>query len=140
MKFYWTSLVAAGIALTSFSAYAGARWYWGVFINKSDDGSGNFGGTLGATRNWADPNPYLGCYYYTTSASGSSFGPPGWKWAYCYGYNGTQFATCTTTDPTLMDTISKLQGDSYVFVAFDTGGTCNEVDIGAQSAAPPKAL
>jgi hypothetical protein len=131
MKLYWTSVVAATIAATSFAAYAGAKYNWPVFINKNADGSGNAGGTLGATRNSGDSGRTLGCYYDTYAS--------GWKSAYCYANDTRQFATCGTTDSVLLDTISKLQGDAYLWFEFDSQGQCTGVEIGSQSFAPPKA-
>ena len=91
-------------------------------------------GTLGSTRNTSDTVAQLGCYY-------ENF-PPAWgsyKYASCYGNDGTKSLSCGTTDPALTDTISRLSGDGYLWVQVDSAGNCTRVQIGSQSTAPPKA-
>ncbi|HEX4420771.1 MAG TPA: hypothetical protein VH165_22805 [Kofleriaceae bacterium] len=134
MKYRLMSLAAAGVLATSVMAYAGAKWISPVYIIKNTDGSGSMGGDLGSTRNTADTVQRFGCYY-------ENF-PPAWgsyKYASCYGYDGTKGLSCGTTDPALTDTISRITGDGYLWVQVDASGNCTRVQIGAQSFTPPKA-
>jgi hypothetical protein len=134
MKARLIGLVTAGLLATSVAAYAGAKWVSPVYVIKNSDGSGTMGGTLGSTRNTADTVVQLGCYYESfTSAFGS------YKYASCYGYDGTKSLSCGTTDPALTDTISRISGDGYLWVQVDSSANCTRVQIGAQSWAAPKA-
>jgi hypothetical protein len=130
MKSHWAGLVTAGALMTSVLAYAGQKWIDPVYISKNADGSGSMGGTLGSTRNTSDTVKRFGCYY-------ENFGS--YQYASCYGYDGTKSGSCGTTNPAITDTISKLQGDSYLWVQFDSNGNCTRVQIGSQSYAEPKA-
>lgn len=134
MRYRLMGLVAAGALAASVMAYAGAKTIYPVYVIKNADGSGSMGGTLGSTRNIADTVSQLGCYY-------ENF-PPAWgsyKYASCYGYDGTKSLSCGTTDPALTDTISRITGDGYLWVQVDNAGNCTRVQIGAQSWAAPKA-
>jgi len=134
MKHRLIGLVAAGVLVTSAAAFGGAKWTSPVYVNKNADGSGTMGGTLGSTRNTSDTVAQLGCYY-------ENF-PPSWgsyRYASCYGYDGTKSLSCGTTDPALTDTISRLSGDGYLWVQVDNAGNCTRVQIGSQSWAAPKA-
>jgi hypothetical protein len=126
-----TMIVAAGL-LASSAAYAGAKWGYQVYVSPNSDGSGSFVGTLGSTRNTADSTSQMGCYYENLPA------PWGYKYASCYAYDGTHSASCGTTDPQQTDTISRLQGDAYLWVQYDASGNCTRVQIGSQSWAAPK--
>jgi hypothetical protein len=135
MKSQLMGLVAVAAVAVSGMAYAGAKWTSDIYISKNSNGSGSMSGTLGSIRNSSSTSTQLGCYY-------ENF-PPSWgsyKYASCYGYDGTQYGSCGTTDPAITDTISKLQGDSYLWVEFDGNGNCTRVQIGSQSTAPPKSL
>ena len=133
MKARIVGLVAAGVMATTLMAYAGEKWIYPVYINRNVDGSGSMGGTLGGTRNSADTVSRFGCYYESfTPAYGS------YKYASCYGYDGTNYLSCGTTDPALTDTISRITGDGYLWVQVDNAGNCTRVQIGSQSFAAPK--
>jgi len=121
------------VLATSAIAYAGAKWSYSVYITKNADGSGSMTGTLGSTRNSADTVSQLGCYYENLPA------PWNYKAASCYGYDGTKSLSCSTTDPLMTDTISKLTGDAYLWVQVDKNANCTRVQIGSQSWAAPKA-
>lgn len=115
-------------------ADAGQKWVYPVWVAKNADGSGSMGGTLGSTRNSADTVTRLGCFYESfTTAYG------GYKYASCYGFDGTNQLSCGTTDTALTDTIARLQGDAFLWVQADAAGNCVRVQIGAQSYAAPKA-
>jgi hypothetical protein len=134
MKYGLIGLVAAGALATSVTAYAGLKWVYPVNINKNADGSGTMDGTLGSTRNTGDTVARLGCYYENFPPAYGSY-----KYASCYGYDGTKSLSCGTTDPALTDTISRLSGDGYLWVQVDSAGNCTRVQIGSQSWAAPKA-
>jgi hypothetical protein len=134
MNMRMVGLVAAGVMATALVAQAGLKWTYPLYINKNADGSGDMGGTLGSTRNSADTVSRFGCYYESfTPAFGS------YKYASCYGYDGTKSLSCGTTDPVLTDTISRISGDGYLWVQVDAAGNCTRVQIGSQSFAAPKA-
>lgn len=126
---------AAVVAFASASALAGAKYVYPVSIAKNSDGSGSMYGTLGSVRNSADTTTRLGCYYESFTVANGNY-----KYASCFGYDGTQYLSCGTVDPALTDTISRLQGDAYLWVQVDANGNCTRVQIGAQSWAAPKAL
>jgi hypothetical protein len=133
MRYRLIGLVAAGAVATSVLAHAGAKWAFPVSIIKNADGSGSMTGTLGSTRNTADAAVQLGCYY-------ESLPPPwGYKYASCFGSDGSKYLSCVTTDAALTDTISRIAGDGYLWVEVDNAGYCTRVQIGSQSWAPPKA-
>ena len=123
-------LAMAGVMATSVVAFAGAKYISSVYINKNADGSGSMGGDLASTRNNADSVSRFGCYY-------ENFGT--YKYASCYGYDGTKFLSCGTTDAAVTDTIAHLAGDGYLWVQVDASANCTRVQIGAQSYTPPKA-
>lgn len=124
----------AALALVSASALAGAKWTYPVSIQKDATGAGSMVGTLGSIRNSADTVTHLGCYY--------EHFPSTWRnypYASCFGYDGTQWLSCYTTDPALTETIARLQGDSYLWIAVKADGTCDRVQIGTHSWGAPKA-
>lgn len=127
-------LVAVVLMASVLVANAGERWTAPVYIYKNSDGSGSMGGSLGSTRNTPDSYQRFGCYYESFTVTYGSY-----KYASCYGYDGTKGLACGTTDPALTDTISRLQGDGYLWVQVDASGNCTRVQIGAQSFYAPKA-
>lgn len=135
MKIHIFGLTAASIIAATPVAYAGLKWVDPLYLVVNADGSGSMGGTLGSTRNSVDTVSRFGCYYESfTPAYGS------YKYASCYGYDGTKSLSCGTTDPVLTDTISRITGDGYLWVQVDNAGNCTRVQIGSQSFAAPKAL
>lgn len=132
MKSKLMGLVAVAAVAVSGMAYAGAKYGYDLYINKSADGSGSMYGTLSSVRNSTSTTSQFGCYYENFPTSW------GYSYASCYGYDGSQYASCGTTDPRITDTISKLQGDSYLWVEFDGSGNCTRVQIGTQSWIAPK--
>jgi hypothetical protein len=127
---------AAAFALAAMSAgaLAGSKSAYPVSIAKNADGTGYMVGSQASTRNSASPSATFGCYY-------EAF-PPSWgggKFVSCSGYNGTIFLSCSTTDPAIADTISKIASDSYLWVEVATPGICTRVQIGSQSWLEPKA-
>lgn len=126
-------LVAALLMASTLVASAGEKWTYPVYIYKNTDGSGSMGGSLGSTRNTSDTVQRFGCYYeHFTVAWGN------YKYASCYGYDGTKGLSCATSDPALTETISRVQGDGYLWVQVDASGNCTRVQIGAQSFLAPK--
>jgi hypothetical protein len=127
-------LAMMGVLATSAIALAGAKYLSSVYVVKNADGSGSMGGDLGSTRNTSDAVQRFGCYYESFTAGYGSY-----KYASCYGTDGTKSLSCGTTDPALTDTISRLPGDGYLWVQVDASGNCTRVQIGSQSYSPPKA-
>jgi len=127
----WLSVT---VLATSAVAYAGAKYNYQVYVSKNADGSGYMYGTLGSTRNSSDTVSRLGCYYEGFTPTYGNY-----KYSSCYAYDGSKSISCGTMDPILNETISKLQGDSYLYVEVDKNGNCTRVQIGSQSYAAPKA-
>lgn len=127
-------LVVAGVIAAAPLTYAGQKWVYPLYMIVNADGSGSMEGTLGSTRNSADTLARFGCYYENFTAAWGSY-----KYASCYGYDGTRSLSCGTTDPALTDTISRITGDDYLWVQVDNAGNCTRVQIGSQSFAEPKA-
>lgn len=135
MRFRLFCLVVAGVIAAASMTYAGEKWVSPVYLIVNADGSGNMGGMLGSTRNSADTVSRFGCYYESFTAAYGSY-----KYASCYGYDGTKGLSCGTMDPALTDTIAHITGDGYLWVQVDNAGNCTRVQIGSQSFAAPKAL
>lgn len=127
-------LIAALLVGTALVSQAGQKWVYPVSVIRQADGSGSMGGSLGSTRNTSDTIARFGCYY---EAFTTAYG--GYRYASCYGTDGTQSLSCGTTDPALTDTIAQLKGDSYLWIQVDAAGNCTRVQIGAQSFLAPKA-
>lgn len=125
----------AALALASASALAGAKWSYPVSIQRdATTSAGSMVGTLGSIRNSADTVSQLGCYYERFTAAWGNY-----PYASCFGYDGTQWLSCYTTDPALTETIARLQGDSYLSVVVKADGTCERVQLGVHSWGAPKA-
>ena len=105
-----------------------------IYVYKTWDGSGYISGTPASARNLGDTSVQLSCFYENYPPSMGAY-----RFATCYAYDGSQYASCSTNDPWLTETLSKIQSDSYVWVAFDKAGTCTRVQIGSESYSPPKA-
>jgi hypothetical protein len=133
MKINTIAAVTLGLVATSALAYAGAKYTQLVYITKNADGSGTMGGSLSSTRNSSDTTARFGCYYENFTAANG-----GYQYASCYGTDGSKSLSCSTTDPALTDTISKLTGDGYLWVQVDANARCVRVQIGSQSFTPPK--
>ncbi len=121
--------VALGLAFAS-PAFAGAKITNPILITKNADGSGSFQGTLSDIRAQA-AYAWIYCFSYAWPGSGGNY-------SYCYASDGSQGASCSTRDPNLVDKITRLAGDSYVYLAYDASGTCTTVSLGQGSWTSPK--
>ena len=132
-KYIPISVCVALILAGGSAAHAGAQWIDTLYFAKNADGSGSVQGSLASVRNSiGDSVSQFGCYHIAY--------PGGYQYSSCYATDGTHSLACGTADPTLNDTISKLQGDQYLYFAVDTQGNCTSVETGSQSMFPPKQL
>jgi hypothetical protein len=49
------------------------------------------------------------------------------------------WGNCSTTNANMIDAIEALEGDGYIYVAWDEAGHCTQVSSYVESSAPPKA-
>jgi hypothetical protein len=129
------AVAATATLAMSAAALAGSRSAYPVFISRAADGTGYMVGSQASTRNTADTAISYGCYY-------EAF-PPAWgggKFVSCSGFNGSISLNCSSSDPAIVDTISKIAADSYVWIEVAQPGVCTRVQIGSQSWLAPKAL
>lgn len=125
-KIVRSAVVVLGLLLAA-SAFAGVRYDSPVAIYPSSKWAG---GSLGSTRNSADGISALHCSVQTGTSSSY-----GWCWA--RDAAGT-YATCSTSNPALLDTMKGLKGDSYVVFYWDDSGACTSVYTYNGSQPPPK--
>ncbi len=124
--------ILLGLSVAS-PAYAGRRTSFPVYISKSADGSGYFMGQLADVRASAAPSAWMTCSAYTWASSVTTY-----RYGTCYATDGTTSASCTTSDPALVDAFSKLHGDSYYQVSFNASGTCTFIFVMQGSDQAPK--
>ncbi len=83
-------------------------------------------GDIGAARNSADGQQYIGCE--ATATLGS-----------CYAVNSAGvYKSCSTTDAGQLAVIRSLHGDGHLFFSWDTSGNCVNIRIRYDSLSPPK--
>lgn len=126
---------AVSVAAMSAAALAGSKSNYPITISKAPDGTGYMVGSQASTRNSADTVSTYGCYYESFPAAWG-----GGKFVSCSGFNGSISLYCSSTDPEVAETVSKIGPDSYVWVEVATPGVCTRVQIGSQSWLAPKAL
>src|SRR5689334_20630559 len=103
MKYRWMGIMLAS-ALGASLAHAGTKFDFPITITKNPDGSGIFRGSLASTRNMPNVNAQMSC------STGSS---PDFRFAVCFGTDGTQSLICSTTNLALVETAASLAGDSH---------------------------
>ena len=116
------SMMAVGVA------HAGLKQKQVVLV---DGANRHAWGSLGSARNSVDSVQFIGCSVYTY-ADGSE---TGWCGARDASYG---FGSCTTFNPTLINQIRNLKGDSVLNLYWDASYTCTEVDVYNQSYYEPK--
>jgi len=84
-------------------------------------------GSLGATRNSASTQEYLGCSYFGTSAGCEA-------WAVNGGY-----VACWTSDPAMAGAAARLSSDGGVYFSWDGNGNCTSIVTSSYSYYDPKA-
>lgn len=124
------ALAAALTTIASGSALAGLKATYGTQV---DNANRHAWGALGSARNSADSVQYIGC-------SVSSYAD-GTESAWCGARDANYvFGSCTTFNPTLINQIRSLKGDSYLNLYWDASYACTQVDITNMSYMAPKAL
>ena len=127
-----TKHIAIAVFVMMFSvsaAHAGSKWTYDLHVYVNADGSGSFDGDIASARSGGSSNGYLGCSTITVA---------GYAQSDCYAYDGETSGWCITTDPTMVDIISKTQGDQRVTVYFDSSGWCTYFVATTSSVTAPK--
>lgn len=124
-------LTAAALAALSISpvreSRAGKRQTYPVVVDTSGRSAT---GVLGTARNTADTVQYIGCTV-TRYADGGVTG-----WCGAYTASGVP-ASCTTDQPALLDTMTQVQGDSYLQFTWNAG-ECTKIMVSNYSSFEPK--
>ena len=84
-------------------------------------------GSLGATRNNASTQEYIGCSSFGTSAGCEA-------WAVNGGY-----VACWTSDPVMAGVAARLTSDGGVYFTWDSNGNCTSIATSSYSYYDPKA-
>ncbi len=107
------------------SAFAGLKQTYEVYFGTNPL-KPYADGDLGAARNSADGQQYIGCE--ATATSGD-----------CYAVNSVGvYRSCVTTDPAQLAVIRSLHGDGHLFFTWDTSGNCVTIRVRYDSLSPPK--
>jgi|HubBroStandDraft_1064217.scaffolds.fasta_scaffold559045_1 hypothetical protein len=121
--------VAVSLCLLASGAVAGYKANYPVSISTS---SRTMSGALGSIRNTSDTVQVFQCATYQ--------GTGGSPWAYCSATDASgNNASCSTTSPNLVQQINALNGDSYVYVYWNTDGSCGQIAAYVGSDFAPKA-
>jgi hypothetical protein len=111
-------------------AMAGYKADATVFISAS-----TARGTASTARNSSDNNQAISCIL-----EGDVFGSTV-AWVSCSATNADGvWATCATQNqPAISQTISAINGDSYIYFSWDANGTCTQISVTNASYYGPKA-
>jgi hypothetical protein len=122
----WSALVVAVAATYVGAAVAGFRYTSGVSVTSSWAT-----GAAGSARNSSSTKEYLYCTLTGTTSSLT---------AQCLaGTSAGASATCTTTNPYLVQVVQKMSSDSYVQFNFNAStGQCNSIMVASGSDYAPK--
>jgi hypothetical protein len=127
-RWTWIIVTAAAALTTTGVALAGSRAALNVTISTANRTAY---GTLGTVHNSADSTQAIAC---TTNAYAS-----GSYWSYCYAFDtSNNFGSCTSSSEAISSVIRGMNGDSYVYFAWDTNGTCTQVSLVQGSPYEPK--
>ena len=125
MKRRKLGFVAGALAVLGLSATAFAGFHQGqqvVIIDASSFANGD----LGYVFNTPDAIQYIGCV-----TSGGS--------AQCYARNLAGLSrSCSTANPTLLEAIHALNGDSYLIFGWNAAGQCTFINVSNTSLTVPK--
>ena len=124
------TVMVAGLLLAATTSWAGWKNTASVWV------SGNMaGGMLGTARNSADTRQHIGCSITTyTSTSSNTY-----TYATCDAADaGTAYGSCITYNPDLIATIRSLDPDGRLFFLWDSAGTCQYINVQADSALEPR--
>ena len=118
---------SAALAVVCLATTARAGFKYSSFSVVVDQNARYAFGSLGATRNNAGTQEWIGCSYYGTSAGCAA-------WAVNGGY-----AACWTSDPALAAVAARLGGDGGVSFGWDSNGNCTSIVTSSYSYYDPKA-
>jgi hypothetical protein len=123
--------LGCGLALLSMiggTAVAGYQASQGVTVNTA----GRYAyASIGSARNSANSTEYVDFIY--VASPGSEF-----LWAFMRDASGVA-GSCTTTAPAFLNAAKSINTDSYVYIAWDTSGSCTNMEVRATSYHSPKA-
>jgi hypothetical protein len=111
-----TTLVLGLAALGSSNAFAGYKRTDTIYV-----ASYIATGSVGSVRNSADTSQYISCTEYAWPGS-----PPS---LYCSAYNGSSYASCSSSDPTLLAAALSVGVNSFIEFAWDANGKCNFLQV-----------
>jgi hypothetical protein len=128
MKRSYAIVALIGI-LTAGVAEAGRRLAIPLAISKSPSGGGYAQGQMADVRNSADTTGFLVCQAYIAPSSQS---------VTCYANNGTTSLSCSSSDPTLVDALSRFPSDAVLTLYVDSAGACTRAVLTVGSQYAPK--
>jgi hypothetical protein len=124
----FAALVVAGSV-----AAAGTRYDQPVDIIEYTDGSGFAEGALGTVRNAPGDYAEIGCFFAKYVEAETTR-------ATCYAFDEDgNAAICSTTNPSLLETIAFTSDTAYIRYWFDASGRCTDIDVEVGSGFAPKA-
>ncbi|MFY2558928.1 hypothetical protein ACN469_14965 [Corallococcus terminator] len=116
-------------ALVGTAAWAGQKTASPVVVNST---SRKAWGSLASARDTADNIQNIGCQVNTPAS-----GPPS---VLCFAQGPTSpMVTCYSTNAALVEAARDIHGDSYLYFAWDTIGTCTNISVANASQYAPKA-
>lgn len=122
--------LALGLAMLvgSGTAWAGYKQSFSVYIYPPNN---YFGGVMGSARNSTDTLQYLDAGFQVSQS--------GLYHAYLYARDASgNSATCSTTDPKLVEVVRAVTTDSALNVYHDGLGTCVTIEVRTSSYNEPK--
>lgn len=124
MKLAKMAMVLPLLALAPAVAQAGTKCSSPVTV---DTASRWARGALGSARNSADGTQSIYCISYS------------WGYALCSARDAAGVAgSCGTSDPLYTNLLQSMTPDSYVYFAWDAGGTCTTMVVENESCLDPK--
>ncbi len=124
-------VVIAGVLLLAATGLREARAGERVTVWNGVASSYAFG-SFGGARNSADSQQRTQCSVDATSG--------GYRYGSCWVRDATGASrSCYTTNATLIDVITGMDGDDSIYFAFDAGGYCTHIQRVVDSALAPKA-
>ena len=107
-KTLFSALVLCSALFGATSAFAGSKQSYPVGISV-----GWAWGSLGSTRNSADINSFISCTTYAWPNYAPSMS--------CSAYTGSAYASCSSSDPSLIAAAQSISANSYVAFYWDPG-------------------
>jgi len=123
--------VAVSAILVSAIAMAGPRYSVpGVTIQKNADGSGQFYGTLGGTRNSTSAIERLSCSIDRTETDPSAPNPVRSTFVSCSARDKNNVSvSCISTQEDAADALAGLSNDGLLDIRYDVNGVCTSITV-----------